>query len=62
MILSKIFFFFKNINFYIIALKTMFEKLKIDSIIRSYKLLYKNSQHYDSRIYNRFILNKIVII
>ena len=40
----------------------MFKKLKIDSITRDYKLLYKNSQHYNSRIYNRFILNKIVIV
>ena len=39
----------------------MFEKLKINSIIRDYKLLYKNFQHYDFRIYNRFILNKIII-
>ena len=39
----------------------MFKKLKIDLIIRNYKLLYKNSQHYNSRIYNRFISNEIVI-
>ena len=40
----------------------MFKKLKVDLIIRDYELLYKNSQHYNSRIYNRFILNEIVII
>ena len=61
MILSKNNFFFRSINFYIIVFKTMFEKLKIDSIIRDYKLLYKNSQHYNSRIYNRFISNEIAI-
>ena len=60
MILSKNKFFL-NINFYIIIFKTMFKKLKIDLIIRGYKLLYKNSQYYNSRIYNRFISNKIVI-
>ena len=40
----------------------MFERLKINLIIRNYKLLYKNSQHYNFRIYNRFILNEIVIV
>ena len=39
----------------------MFEKLKTDSITRNYKLLYKNLQYHNSRIYNRFILNKIAI-
>ena len=39
----------------------MFKRLKIDLITRDYKLLYKNSQHYNLRIYNRFILNEIVI-
>ena len=40
----------------------MFEKLKIDLITRNYKLLHENSQHYDLRIYNRFILNKVAIV
>ena len=39
----------------------MFKRLKIDLIIRDYKLLYKNSQYYNSRIYNRFISYKIII-
>ena len=39
----------------------MFERLKIDLIIRDYKLLHKNFQHHNSRTYNRFISNKIVI-
>ena len=40
----------------------MSERLKIDSIIRDYKLLYKNFQHYNSHTYNYFISNKIVIV
>ena len=40
----------------------MFKRLEIDLIIRGYKLLYENLQHHNSRIYNRFILNEIVII
>ena len=40
----------------------MSKKLKIDSIIRGYKLLYKNSQHCNSRTYKRFISNEIVIV
>ena len=39
----------------------MFERLKIDLIIRGYKLLHENPQHHNSRIYNRFISDEIVI-
>ena len=40
----------------------MFKRLKIDLVIRNYKLLYKNPQHHNLRIYNRSILNEVVII
>ena len=52
---------FQNINFYIITLKTIFEKLQTDLITRDYKLLNKNSQHYNLYIYNRITLNEIAI-
>ena len=57
----KIVIYLSRINLYIRTLKSIVERLinKID--IRDYRLIYKNSRNYNSRIYNRSILNKIVI-
>ena len=52
----------KNINLYINALKFMNERLTKNKNLRNYKLFYKNSHNHDSRIYNRFFSNEIIIV
>ena len=40
----------------------MNERLTKNENLRNYKLFYKNSRNYDSRIYNRFFSNEIIIV
>ena len=39
----------------------MNERLIKNENLRDYKLLYKNSRNYNSRTYNRFFSNEIII-
>ena len=39
----------------------MFERMIKEFNTRGYKLFYKNFKYYNSRIYNRFTSNKVII-
>ena len=50
-----------RINLYVRTLKSIVERLANKIDIRGYRLIYKNPRNYNPRIYNRSILDKIVI-
>ena len=43
-------------------MKIVFKKIIKKLNTRNYKLFYKNFKYYNLRIYNRFTLNKIIIV
>ena len=57
----KVIRYLSYISSYIKILKSISKRLIVDLNLRDYKLLYKNSRYYNSRIYNYSTSNKIAI-